>query len=240
MDTIIIKELSFQWKGQNKALLENIDITIPKGEHIFIQGKSGSGKSSLLSLLVGINLPRTGGIEVLGSQMNKLSAAERDEFRGDHIGYIFQMFNLVPYLSVLDNVLLPCTFSKVRKEKILKAGKRPIDEARRLLAELGLMDDEILNKKVTELSVGQQQRVAACRALIGSPEILIADEPTSSLDEDAQNSFINLISKECKLHDITLIFVSHDARFKNLFDRKFELKEGQLIPENKAQNKVSV
>jgi putative ABC transport system ATP-binding protein len=240
MDTIIIKELSFQWKGQNKALLENIDITIPKGEHIFIQGKSGSGKSSLLSLLVGINLPQTGSIELLGSQMNKLSAAERDEFRANHIGYIFQMFNLVPYLSVLDNVLLPCTFSKVRREKIQKAGKRPAEEAQRLLAELGLTGDEILHKMVTELSVGQQQRVAACRALIGSPEILIADEPTSSLDDDAQNAFIKLISKECKQYGVTLIFVSHDPRFKQYFDRIFELKEGHLILENKAQNKISV
>jgi putative ABC transport system ATP-binding protein len=102
------------------------------------------------------------------------------------------------------------------------------------------MDDEILNKKVTELSVGQQQRVAACRALIGSPEILIADEPTSSLDEDAQNAFIKLISKECKQYGVTLIFVSHDPRFKQYFDRIFELKEGHLILENMAQNKVSV
>ena len=240
MNAIKIRELSFKWKGQGKALLDNVDLSITRGEHVFIQGKSGSGKSSLLSLLVGINVPQTGSIEALGLHLNQLSAVERDEFRGDHIGYIFQMFNLVPYLSVLDNVMLPCTFSKVRKEKILKAGKRPVDEARRLLAELGLMDDEILHKKVTELSVGQQQRVAACRALIGSPEILIADEPTSSLDEDAQNAFIKLILKECKQDGVTLIFVSHDPRFKQYFDRIFELKEGQLIPENKAQNKVSV
>ncbi len=240
MDAIKIKKLSFQWKGQNKALLENIDISIAKGEHVFIQGKSGSGKSSLLSLLVGINLPQTGSIEVLGSQLNKLSAAERDEFRANHIGYIFQMFNLVPYLSVLDNVLLSCTFSKVRRDKILRSGKQPVEEAQRLLAELGLTGDEILHKMVTELSVGQQQRVAACRALIGSPEILIADEPTSSLDEDAQKSFISLISKECSLYGVTLIFVSHDTRYKQYFDRTFELKEGQLVLENEPQNKVSV
>lgn len=120
MSAIKINELNFQWKGINKNLLEHVAMTIAKGEHVFIHGKS-----SLLSLLAGINMPQTGSIEVFGSQLNKLSSIESDQFRGNHIGYVFQMFNLVPHLTVLDNVILPCTFSKVRNEKILKSGRRP-------------------------------------------------------------------------------------------------------------------
>lgn len=228
MDVITVKDLYFKWKGQSANLLEGSQLNVKGGQRLFIKGLSGSGKSSLLNLLAGIHTPQRGSIELLGTNICKLKATERDEFRANHIGYIFQMFNLVPYLSVIENVTLACRFSKERKKKLSKNGIDVREEALRLLKEVGLTGDEIINKTVTELSVGQQQRVAACRALIGSPEILIADEPTSSLDEDAQQSFINLLLNECEQNNITLVFVSHDTRFTSLFDQCLELKNGRL------------
>jgi len=231
MEIIKIKDLTFKWKGQRNNLLEIDDFSIKKGERFFLKGVSGSGKSSLLGLLAGINTPQQGQIEVLQKPLNTMKAALRDEFRANHIGYIFQQFNLVPYLSVIENVTLPCFFSSRRRTNISNAGKQINDEAKRLLAEVGLAGNEILNKSVSELSVGQQQRVAACRALIGSPELLIANEPTSSLDEDAQKAFIDLLSNECKQNEITLLFVSHDTRFTQLFDRSATLHEGKIVYE---------
>jgi putative ABC transport system ATP-binding protein len=232
MEIVKINDLTFKWEGQKNNLLEIADFSIKKGERFFLKGVSGSGKSSLLGLLAGINEPQQGQIEVLGKATNKMKPALRDEFRANHIGYIFQQFNLVPYLSVIENVTLPCFFSDRRKANISSAGKQLTDEAKRLLAEVGLTGKEILNKPVSELSVGQQQRVAACRALIGSPELLIADEPTSSLDENAQKAFIDLLSEECKQNEITLLFVSHDTRFTHLFDRSATLHDGKIVMEN--------
>ena len=234
MELIKIRDLKFRWNGQKQNLLEIDEFDVIKGERLFIKGSSGSGKSSLLSLLAGIVIPQSGSIKILGETITKMNGAKRDDFRANHIGYIFQMFNLVPYLSLIDNVSLPCHFSHSRKEKIETSGTNINDEALRLLNELGLGDDEIINKPVTELSVGQQQRVAACRALIGSPEILIADEPTSSLDADAQKAFIDLLSDECKQKNITLLFVSHDTRFSHLFDRSVSLNNGKIIAEKQV------
>ena len=237
---ITIRDLRFKWKGHGRNLLEIDCLSVPKGERLFIKGSSGSGKSSFLSLLAGITLPQSGSIEILDQTINTLKPSERDEFRADHIGYIFQMFNLVPYLSVIDNVTLPCHFSRARKQRVAETGRGIDDEAARLLGELGLSGSEITNKPVTELSVGQQQRVAACRSLIGSPEILIADEPTSSLDADAQTAFVELLSRECKQNDITLLFVSHDTRLMYLFDRTASLEDGKItFEENHADGRAA-
>ncbi len=226
---IKIHDLKFKWDAQQDYLLNIHEFTIRQGERLFLRGASGSGKSSLLSLLSGIMLPQSGTIEVLGRSLNAMKGTGRDQFRADHIGYIFQMFNLVPYLSVIENVTLPCYFSRKRYHSVARSARELNDEAMRLLEHVGLSGTAYVNKPVTELSVGQQQRVAACRALIGNPEILIADEPTSSLDEDAQQSFINLLSRECSQNNITLIFVSHDTRFTQLFDRNAELIKGRIM-----------
>jgi len=219
---ISIKGLSFSWPKQ-KAILKINELEIKKGESIFLQGPSGSGKSTLLSLLAGINQPSSGTIKILNTNLSELSAGKRDKFRAEHIGYVFQMFNLLPYLSVIENVTLACEFSKKRKVKALQKSKTVIDEAKRLLDHLEI-PEHLFDQSILNLSIGQQQRVASARALIGSPELLIADEPTSALDQASREAFIKLLFKECKSAGTTLLFVSHDETLKPLFERYVCLK----------------
>lgn len=221
-DAIKIQNLCFHWRMEDAPTLDLPELHIKHGESVFIKGASGSGKSTLLSLIGGVLLPQSGTVSVLGQQLNKLSSAKRDLFRAEHIGFIFQMFNLIPYLPVIDNVLLPCRFSQRRKHNIEKRGVSVEEEAVRLLEHLDLSTD-MLQRPVTELSVGQQQRVAAARALIGSPELVIADEPTSALDSDRRSDFLQLLLKECLEQETTLVFVSHDSALEPQFDRSIHL-----------------
>jgi putative ABC transport system ATP-binding protein len=133
------------------------------------------------------------------------------------------MFNPIPYLSVVENVTLPCRFSRLRRERALARSGTLEQEALRLLGHLDLADPALVGRAVTTLSVGQQQRVAAARALMGSPEMLIADEPTSALDPDRREAFTRLLFDECRAAGSTLIFVSHDAALEGLFDRTLRL-----------------
>ncbi|MEW8508140.1 MAG: ABC transporter ATP-binding protein [Candidatus Thiodiazotropha sp.] len=222
---IEVRNLRFRWRRELPEVLHIKALEVARGERIFIRGASGSGKSTLLALLAGVNLPSGGDVEVLGETVNRLSSARRDHFRSDHIGFIFQLFNLIPYLSVLDNVTLPCRFSRRRKEKATLSGNTLHDEAMRLLAHLDLADDDLIHRPVTELSVGQQQRVATARALIGAPEILIADEPTSALDSDMRQAFLRLLFQECEETGSTLLFVSHDRQLEVLFEQHIALDE---------------
>jgi putative ABC transport system ATP-binding protein len=164
-------------------------------------------------------------VRVLGQDLGALGGAERDRFRADHIGFVFQMFNLIPYLSVIENVTLPCGFSDRRRRRAERAGGSAGQEAIRLLQHLDMADSDLLRKPVTALSVGQQQRVAAARALIGAPELVIADEPTSALDADRRQAFIELLFRECGGEQATLVFVSHDASLCDLFDRTVQLAQ---------------
>jgi len=220
-----LSNLRFSWSVDSPIVLDIETLRIANAERIFLRGPSGSGKSTLLSLLAGIARPNEGRLQVLGQDMATLGGAARDRFRADHIGFIFQMFNLIPYLSVLENVCLPCAFSERRLARATKSAGSVRGEAVRLLAHLGMADGELQSRTATDLSVGQQQRVAAARALIGSPELLIADEPTSSLDEDRRAAFLDLLFRECDLGQITLIFVSHDASLGPLFDRVVSFAE---------------
>lgn len=222
---IKINDLCFSWKD---TPVINIDrLHIPVGQHLFIEGPSGSGKSTLLNLLAGVLTPQQGDISVLGQSLNQLSGSQKDSFRADNIGFIFQQFNLIPYLSVIDNITLPCSFSNKRKKKVLlrSTGSDLKSEAIRLLSALGLSDEALLKRSVNELSVGQQQRVAAARAMFGSPEIIIADEPTSALDTEHRQAFIKTLFDECQKEKITLIFVSHDKSLKQHFDHSINLPE---------------
>tara|TARA_R100000365_G_C2748592_1_gene80617 strand:- start:2217 stop:2912 length:696 start_codon:yes stop_codon:yes gene_type:complete len=218
---ISIEELRFSWPSGGEVLnIERFDLNA--GERLFLRGPSGSGKSTLLGLIAGVLEPGAGHVNVLGMDLAKLPSARRDRIRADHLGVIFQMFNLVPYLSVVGNVTLPLKFSPTRRKAI--SGDTD-EEARRLLARLGLTDAALLDRRVSDLSVGQQQRVAAARALIGGPEIVIADEPTSALDADARDRFIELLSEEAARTGAALLFVSHDASLARLFDRAVDLRE---------------
>ncbi|WP_213269935.1 ABC transporter ATP-binding protein [Hyphomonas sp.] len=216
---IDIEGLRFAWKS-GPQVLDIETFRVGAGERVFLRGPSGSGKSTLLGLIAGVLEPQAGRISVMGQDMGALAAAKRDRLRADRMGVIFQMFNLVPYLSVTGNVLLPLRFSPARRKA---AGTDPQAEARRLLARLGLQDESLLDRRVSDLSVGQQQRVAAARALIGSPSLVIADEPTSALDADARDRFINLLSEEVERSGASLLFVSHDASLAGLFTRAVDL-----------------
>ncbi len=174
-------------------------------------------------------MPTRGDILVLGNNMFSQKQKLRDQYRADHMGIIFQQFNLIPYLNVLENITLPCLFSWRRREMLSIQKRSSTDEALRLLAALGLKDKDIIFKNVTELSAGQQQRVAAARALIGSPEIIIADEPTSALDQDAKQGFLELLFDEAKKSNSALLFVSHDLTLSNLFDRSVSLNEFRSV-----------
>ena len=227
---ITAHNLHFQWRSQGPEILHIPQLAIEAGERVLIRGASGSGKSTLLSLLAGITVPTRGSIRVLGQSLETLDGAQRDHFRADHIGYLFQLFNLLPYLSVLDNVILPCRFSRRRKARALCNSTGLETEARRLLEHLDLLHADLLERPVHTLSVGQQQRAAAARALMGSPELLIADEPTSALDADRREAFVRLLFEECAAAGSTLVFVSHDHALESLFDRSVDLAEINRIP----------
>jgi putative ABC transport system ATP-binding protein len=161
-------------------------------------------------------------MRVADQDIAALRGSVRDRFRVDHIGMIFQVFNLIPWLSALENVLLPCTFSQRRRTR---AGDDPAGTARRLLDELGLSDPSLTSKQAHELSVGQQQRVAAARALIGKPDLILADEPTSALDEAAKATFVELLARECAEAGTALLFVSHDRGLERHFDRSVDFQD---------------
>ena len=216
---IELSDVRFSWTAASPVVVDIKSLRIDEGERVFLRGPSGSGKSTLLSLLAGVMVPRTGSIRVLGQDIGRMGGAARDHFRADHIGFIFQMFNLIPYLSVIENVCLPCSFSARRGARASVGNKGIKAEAIRLLEHLDMADPVLLRRPVSALSVGQQQRVAAARALIGSPELVIADEPTSSLDEDRRTAFLDLLFRECEQRRTTLIFVSHDASLGLRFDR---------------------
>jgi putative ABC transport system ATP-binding protein len=222
------RDLGFGW-SPDRPLLRLEHLVIAPGERVFVHGPSGSGKSSLLSLLAGVVLPQRGSLRVLGTEVSSLGGAARDAFRADHFGIIFQMFNLVPYLSIVENVTLPCRFSP-RRRRQAQAGGGPEREARRLLDQLDLAAEARSPGAVMRLSVGQQQRVAAARALIGRPEIVLADEPTSALDADRREAFLRLLFRECEAEGATLLFVSHDRSLQRLFDRSLALAEVSRSP----------
>ncbi|MEL6413711.1 MAG: ABC transporter ATP-binding protein [Pseudomonadota bacterium] len=218
-----LTDLHFAWPDQ--APLLAIDrFELAQRERLFLRGPSGSGKSTLLGLIAGVLDSGQGEIRVMNEDMGQLSGSGRDQVRADHLGVIFQMFNLVPYLSVVQNVILPCRFSKRRLRKVQETGGAEA-EAKRLLERLGLDDEALQARNVTELSVGQQQRVAAARALIGGPSLVIADEPTSALDSDARDRFIELLSEEVTQTGAALLFVSHDSSLAPLFDRAIDLAD---------------
>ncbi len=220
---IDIEALIFRWPRQAVPCLDIPRLTVRRGERVFLQGPSGSGKSTLLNLLGGVLRPEKGRLRFLDEDLAEASPQRRDRLRADHIGFIFQQFNLLPWMSALDNVSLPCTFSRRRMQRATRSHSLRA-ETERLLRHLELEAFE-WKRPASALSVGQQQRVAAARALIGQPELIIADEPTSALDTDRQDAFLDLLLRETSAAGSTLVFVSHDARLAAHFDRCVTMTE---------------
>jgi putative ABC transport system ATP-binding protein len=224
-----LQDVRFSYTPSQTIL--NIDeFSIPAGQRIFLHGPSGSGKTTLLSLISGIMVAQQGKVVVLGQELTKLSPSARDRLRGSQIGYIFQGFNLIPYLTVAENIALPCDLHAERRARISEP--TVAKEVLRLAQRLDIHSH--LNAPVTHLSTGQQQRVAIARAIIGSPALVIADEPTSSLDTDRRDAFLDLLTEA--IHDqkataktesagTTLLFVSHDRSLATHFDQIFSLSE---------------
>lgn len=225
VDVVELAGVRFSWHAAAAPILAIDSLRVARGERLLLRGPSGSGKSTLLSLLAGVLTARSGSVRVLGQELGAFTGATRDSFRADHIGIIFQMFNLIPYLSVQENVCLPCAFSSRRRERCERSGTGVVETAAQLLEHLGMGGDEVLRRQAAELSVGQQQRVAAARALIGAPEIVLADEPTSSLDSDRRAAFLELLFRECARERTTLIFVTHDEALVPRFDRAVEFAQ---------------
>jgi putative ABC transport system ATP-binding protein len=210
----------YRWPGRASFGLDIPDFGLAQSESVLLLGESGSGKSTLLSLICGTITADDGVVMVADTDIASLTAGKRDRFRAEHIGLIFQQFNLLPYASVLDNILLPLRFAPLRSARVLS----PRDTARTLCLDLGLPEDAISAQAGT-LSVGQQQRVAAARALIGAPPLIVADEPTSALDAATQATFLNLLFAQARASGSTLLMVSHDARLAPYFDRVVQMAD---------------
>ncbi|WP_255731640.1 ABC transporter ATP-binding protein [Phaeobacter sp. B1627] len=209
-----LEDVCYRWGGRASFALNIPHFQLSKAGSVLLLGESGSGKSTLLSLVCGTITAQRGTVRVGGTDIASLSAGARDRFRAEHIGLIFQQFNLLPYATVLDNILLPLRFAPMRRARV----PSPRAAARALCLDLGL-PPETLTAQAGRLSVGQQQRVAAARALIGAPPLLVADEPTSALDAATQATFLSLLFAQARASGSTLLMVSHDARLGAQFDR---------------------
>lgn len=218
---IKIQNLKFKYPSSTQWVLDIPDFQMGKGEKVFLYGPSGCGKTTFLEILAGINSPSEGIVQIDGHDITKISPSKKDQFRADNLGYIFQSFNLIPYLSVQENIVLPLYFSSQKRSRI------SVTDQDKITAEvcqfLGI--EKLLSRPVTELSVGQQQRVAAARALMGQPSLILADEPTSALDFNHREKFIKLLFELCHRHQTSILFVSHDRSLEKLFDQSLSLDE---------------
>ena len=216
-----LSQLSHAW-GTAPPLFEIAHLALPQGDNLFIQGPSGCGKSTLLGMLAGVISVQHGDCEVLGQALKQLSAAQRDRLRGEHMGVIFQQFNLLPYLDVKTNVLLPTRLFSSRAAAAVQAWGSAEQQALHLLQALGL-PQSVWQQAVNQLSVGQQQRVAAVRALMGSPRLVIADEPTSALDEANQLEFLEVLLGTARHQAASVVMVSHNPQLAQRFDQVFAM-----------------
>lgn len=223
-DTVLkLNDISFGY-DRDHELMRVPEFTIKRGQSIFLRGASGSGKSTLLGLIGGVLKPWSGQVSICGHEVTSAPAAQRDSLRADHLGIIFQQLNLLPYLNIIQNVTLPCRFSKIRARRASNETGSITQTAQKLVTDLGI-GTELLGRNVGNLSIGQQQRVAVARALIGSPDLIIADEPTSALDTDNRDRFIELLNQQRKRFDCSLLFVSHDLSLARHFDRAIDLDD---------------
>ena len=208
-------------KGSNVVTpLEALDLDVPKGEFLALMGPSGSGKTTLLNLLSGIDSPTEGSLVIAGVELAKLSRRDLTKWRAAHVGYIFQLYHLVPVLTAFENVELPLLLSDLSKK----------DRHARVEAALTLVGlGDRMHHTPSELSGGQEQRVAIARALIADPPLLVADEPTGDLDRESATRILDLLRQLTREHGKTIVMVTHDAKAAAAADRTLHLEKGQLL-----------
>ena len=214
---IDIKDLVFRFGADMAPVLTIPAWSVEPNQRVCLQGNSGSGKSTLLGLLAGLRTPTAGAVSILDTQISTLSGRKRDAFRAKNIGVVFQQFNLIPFLSGLDNVLLAAEFGS-RSSKALKT------RALELLERVNL-ESSLYSRKAENLSIGQQQRVAIVRALINSPALLLVDEPTSALDDANKDSFLTLLNEVLDDTNCAMVFVSHDPSIGKMFKHRVALND---------------
>lgn len=227
-----IKNLYKSYENGHIKALNGIDLTINEGEFVSIIGPSGSGKSTLLNMLGALDLPDSGSINVAGYDLT--SNHKLNEFRSQKIGFVFQLHNLIPNLSVVENIEIPMFTSKLSNDEMRK-------KALDLLDVVGLGDRA--SQKPSKLSGGERQRVAIARSLANDPSIILADEPTGSLDSKTSNKILKQLIDLHKTQNVTLIIVTHDMDVAKLADRTIEVLDGKLVnaSENSIlQNKIEV
>lgn len=221
MQTSVIKAQSLSkivsTKQEQLTILENVNLDIQAGESVAIVGTSGAGKSTLMTLLAGLDIPTSGEVSLLGQSLHSLDDEARAAIRSESVGFVFQSFLLIPSLSALDNVTLPC---------LLKGDKEDKQRAMTLLESVGL--GSRIHHSPTQLSGGEQQRVALARAFMIQPKVLFADEPTGNLDEHTASTIIELLFDLNKKHGTTLVLVTHDQKLAKRCDRVLTMKAGQL------------
>jgi putative ABC transport system ATP-binding protein len=221
---LLLQAVKFAYASGCEPVIDIPFWKVSKGERIFLRGASGSGKSTLLNLLSGMLVATEGDVSISGTVLNRLNARQRDRFRAQHIGVVFQQFNLIPYLSVMDNVLLAASFAGGLSQKTR-------EKAGHLFAQVNL-PASLYQQKAMSLSIGQQQRVAIVRALLNSPDILLVDEPTSALDADNRDAFMALLLKVVAEQEASLVFVSHDLSLAHYFENTIELNDMNIARAN--------
>jgi putative ABC transport system ATP-binding protein len=208
-------------KGDNTVTpLEALDLTVRKGEFLALMGPSGSGKTTLLNLLSGIDSPSSGSLVIAGVDISKLSRRDLTKWRAKHVGYIFQLYHLVPVLTAFENVELPLLLDNM--------GKRERHAKVHAALELVGLDDRT-HHTPAELSGGQEQRVAIARAIVADPPLLVADEPTGDLDRESATRILELLRELAREHHKTIVMVTHDAKAAAAADRTLHLEKGQLL-----------
>lgn len=221
---------SYQEGGQTHPVLRDLSVTFARGELVALLGRSGSGKSTLLNLVSGIDTPTTGDVWIDGVPLTRLSERERTLFRREKIGFVFQFFNLVATLTVLENLLLPLELSG-------KADARGRAHALGLLEQVGLHDRRDVYPD--KLSGGEQQRIAIARALVHDPLLVLADEPTGNLDIDTGRQVLDLLDTLTRRAGKNMIMVTHSLEVASIADRTFRIRDGHLVEDSAVRTQQS-
>lgn len=215
-----IQNLEFSY--DTRPFLKIPEFQLAQGQKVFLEGASGSGKTTFLEILSGVLSPQKGDYFFGDTNVVQLKPHEKDHLRRDQISLIFQNFNLVPYLSVVENILLPFTLGCAHPQSMTST----TEKMHKMIDQLGLQSH--LHQPVSKLSHGQAQRVAAIRAFIKKPKLLLADEPTSALDFQSRDQFLKLLFEMCEENKTTLIFVSHDPTLKSLFEKTLKISDWRV------------